>query len=152
MSPPANGKREQLIGNIKAYRLRGFDIQDQLELGRLFNRQIGRFCPSGYPVNVFGYSLEHGGKIRSVGHQATRICKFTHGGHRCNSMLNTKFRQALPIAIKRRGDWDYKNASMQQQPSPTCTSPIQARAPFPLMTDTVDKVLWCFTLNIQTFV
>jgi hypothetical protein len=32
------GEREQLIGNIKAYRLRGFDIQDQLELGRLFNR------------------------------------------------------------------------------------------------------------------
>jgi hypothetical protein len=49
------GEREQLVWNIEAYRLRGLDIDDQLELGRLFNRQIGRFCPSRYPINVFGY-------------------------------------------------------------------------------------------------
>jgi hypothetical protein len=49
------GEREQLVWNIEAYRLRGLDIDDQLELGRLFNRQIGRFCPSRYPINVFGH-------------------------------------------------------------------------------------------------
>ncbi len=73
------GEREQLVGNIKAYRLRGFEIEDQLELGRLFNRQIGRFCPSCYPVNVFGYSLEDSGSIHSVGHHSFYFCSLSGG-------------------------------------------------------------------------
>ena len=60
------GKREHLIRNIEVDRLRGFDIDNQLELGRLFNRQIGRFCTFCYSVNIFSNSSEDGGKVWPV--------------------------------------------------------------------------------------
>lgn len=75
------GKREQLIWNIEADCLRRLGVDDQLELGRLFNRQIGRFCPSCYLINVFGQLSRYGGKVRSIGQQAARICKLTESGN-----------------------------------------------------------------------
>ena len=74
------GEREQFIGDRQAERLRGFDIDDKLELGRLFNRQIGRVCPSRYPINVFGHSSEDGESVRPIGQQAARIGKFADSG------------------------------------------------------------------------
>jgi hypothetical protein len=35
------GEREQLVGNFKAERLCGFEVDDQLEFGRLQNRKVG---------------------------------------------------------------------------------------------------------------
>ena len=39
------GEREQPVGNLEAERLRGLEIDGQLEFVRQLDRQIGRFCP-----------------------------------------------------------------------------------------------------------
>src|SRR5438105_1940154 len=44
------GEREQLVWNIEVERPRRLDVDDQLELGRLHDREIGWPCAFEYPA------------------------------------------------------------------------------------------------------
>jgi hypothetical protein len=46
------GGSEQLRRHVKAKRLRGFEVDNQLELGRLLNRDIARFRPVQNLINI----------------------------------------------------------------------------------------------------
>jgi hypothetical protein len=43
---------------LKAERLRGLEVDDELELGRLFDRDVGRFCSTQDHINKFGGTAE----------------------------------------------------------------------------------------------
>src|SRR6516165_11554447 len=44
------GEREQLVRNLEAERLGGRDVDDEIELGRLLDRQVVRLCPTQNPA------------------------------------------------------------------------------------------------------
>ena len=64
-------------GTVEAERLRGLEIDDQLELGRLLDRKVARPCAFEYPVDVMGHAPRHVEEPHAVGHQAAREREFT---------------------------------------------------------------------------
>ena len=46
------GEREQLVWNLEAERLGSPEIDDQFELGGLYDRQVGRFLALEYPAGI----------------------------------------------------------------------------------------------------
>ena len=76
--------------HAEAERLGGLEIDDQLELGRLLDGQIGRLgalqdlvhLRSGTPVQV---SI-----VRSVGHETASVHRFAEPGHRRQPILQRK--------------------------------------------------------------
>src|SRR5262249_28749214 len=69
------GERKKRWRNGEAERLRGPQIDDQLELGRLFDRQVsGLFTPEN-PVHVDCRAFRQGVKVGSVGHEPTGVRK-----------------------------------------------------------------------------
>src|SRR5262249_57405742 len=64
------GEREQLLGNCQAQRLGSRQIDDELKLGRLLDRNIGRVCSAQDLVDEVGGAAEHVGEACAVGNQA----------------------------------------------------------------------------------
>src|SRR5262249_22086386 len=60
------GKSEQLVGNLQAKRLRDAEIDDQLELGRLHYRKVGRFLTFEDTAGVHADLAIGVGQVRSV--------------------------------------------------------------------------------------
>src|SRR5262249_36011903 len=84
----------------------------QLELGWLFNRQIGCSRSLRYPVNVFSSSSEHGGKTYAVGKENTRFDPFSQTQHPCKFLPKNEIPQALSGAVKRGRDRQNKSRAM----------------------------------------
>src|SRR5262249_53900153 len=81
------GKREHRRGHLKAERLRGFEVDDQLELGRLQNRQIGRSGAFEDSTGVNGDLAKLLGVIRRIADEPPIIDEFALKIHGRNSML-----------------------------------------------------------------
>ena len=54
----SSARSEERLGNCQAERLGGLEIDDQLELGRLLDRQVGRLRPSQNLVDIVGGAPE----------------------------------------------------------------------------------------------
>jgi hypothetical protein len=61
------GAHQEGLGNGQAERLGGFHVDDQLDLGRLFDRKVRRFGAPENFVDVVTGAAEQIDKIRSVG-------------------------------------------------------------------------------------
>ena len=73
---------EQRGRHGEAERIRGLTIDDEFELGRLLDREIGRFGALEDLVHVGGGAPKEVGKARAVGHQAPvvrELAKAIHG-------------------------------------------------------------------------
>ena len=64
----SKGRRDR-----EAERLGGGQVDDQIKLGRLLDRQVARLCSAQNIVDVIGSTSEQVRKIRSIGHQTSRI-------------------------------------------------------------------------------
>jgi hypothetical protein len=64
------GKREQLVGNGQAERLRGLEVDDQLELGRLVDRQICRLLALENPRGMDAGAAIAVREAISIAHEA----------------------------------------------------------------------------------
>jgi hypothetical protein len=76
------GEREPPVRNLEAERLCGRQIDDEIELSRLFNWQVRGFDTAQNFVDEFGSSAEKVGKVRSIGRQTARLdvlSKTVHG-------------------------------------------------------------------------
>src|SRR5262245_2474445 len=63
------GAGEHGRGNVEADRLGGLEIDDQLEFGGSFNRQISRLCTPQYAINVCCGSAKRVAPVDPVGHE-----------------------------------------------------------------------------------
>src|SRR5215207_4079981 len=65
------GQGEQLVGNLQAKRLRYAEIDDQLELGRLQHREVGRFLTFEDTAGVHADLAIGVGQLRAVGDESS---------------------------------------------------------------------------------
>ena len=64
------GQREQPVGNFKAERLCGLEIDRQLVLGRVLHRKVGRLLAPEDAINVAGGAPVRVGRVGRVGDEA----------------------------------------------------------------------------------
>src|SRR5262249_9724877 len=69
------GSQQKRLRDRQAERLRCLEVDDQIELGRLLDRQIGGLGPLEDPINVNRRSSLHLRNIYPIGHEATRLDK-----------------------------------------------------------------------------
>src|SRR5579862_1490661 len=62
------GEREQLIRHGQAECFCGGEVYDEIELGGLLYRDVGRLCPTQNLVDVLTGAPEQIGEVRSIGH------------------------------------------------------------------------------------
>src|SRR5262249_47401856 len=67
------GEREQLGRNVEAQHLGGLEIDDQLELGRLLDGEVGGLGAFQYLVHVLRSASIDLPAFRSVGHQSAGL-------------------------------------------------------------------------------
>src|SRR5690349_11339136 len=65
------GEREELVWNLEAERLGGLEIDHQLELGWLHDRQIGWLCSCDYPARIGADLAVCVGQMRTIADEAT---------------------------------------------------------------------------------
>src|SRR5262245_54147781 len=92
------GEREQLIWNFEAERLGGDDTDDQLVLGRLFDRQVARLCAPENGRHVMRAGAAIGiGVACAVAHQTAGQDKLANLGNRRYAMARRQCGE-LPAA------------------------------------------------------
>src|SRR6516165_11228230 len=67
------GAREQRRRNFKAERLRSGQVNDEIELGRLLNRDVVRLRSAQNLVYKFGGASVEVLEVSSIGHQPSRL-------------------------------------------------------------------------------
>src|SRR5215470_9815939 len=67
------GSHEYGLWDRQAQRLRGLEVDDQLELGGLFDREVSGFGALQNLVYVGGGAMEAVGDVRGVGHEAAGL-------------------------------------------------------------------------------
>src|SRR5215467_14299715 len=70
------GDCEQLVGDGEPECLGGLEIDHELELGRLYHRQVSNLCPLQNPAGVDTDLTVGVGKIGSVTNETTSHCEF----------------------------------------------------------------------------
>ena len=56
--------------HVEAEGLGSLEIDDQLEFGGAFNRQISRFCTPQYTINIYSGSAKRVASVDPVGHKS----------------------------------------------------------------------------------
>ena len=79
--------------------LGGFQIDNQLELRRLFHREVGGLSALKNLVDVGGGLPVQISLVRPVGHEPTRVHELAGSEHCRQTVIRRKFRDSLPIGI-----------------------------------------------------
>src|SRR5215472_6112508 len=81
------GAGEEHGRDREAERFRGAEIDDEIELGRLLDRDVSWLCPTQNLVDEIGGPPKHVRKIRSIRHQARSFEVGTGAVHRGQSLM-----------------------------------------------------------------
>ena len=73
------GEREQPVGHVEAERARGLEIDDELEPGRLVDRQIGGLLALEHARGVDADLAEGGRNVRAIADQPAGLDIFALG-------------------------------------------------------------------------
>src|SRR5215510_7010335 len=67
------GAQEERLGNLQSEHPGSGQIDGEVELGWLFDWQVGRLCAAQDLVDILGRAPEKVGHVCSIGHQASRF-------------------------------------------------------------------------------
>src|SRR4029453_918890 len=81
--------------NRQPERLGGLQIDDELELGGLFDGKISGLGAFQNPVNVEGSTPYDTGEVHPVSHEAARLRVFPEAMHRRQAVLRRQMGEAL---------------------------------------------------------
>ena len=89
------GSDDQQLRDLQAECLRGREIDDQIELGRLFDRDVGRLGPAQYFVDVLGTSPVQILLVCGIGHEAPRGDQLSSAMHRWQPCIQRQGIEAI---------------------------------------------------------
>ena len=81
----SSARASSVGGTVEAERLGGRQIDDEIELGRLLDRDVGRLRPAQNLVDIVGGAPEQVREIWSIGHQTSRFDVLPEAVHRRQS-------------------------------------------------------------------
>src|SRR5262249_27610212 len=67
------GAQEERLGNLQSEHPGSGQIDNEVELGWLFDWEVGRLCAAQNLVDILGRAPEQVGHVCSIGHQASRF-------------------------------------------------------------------------------
>src|SRR5262245_2073900 len=111
------GKREHLVRNIDAERIRGLEVDHQLEFGRLHDRQVGNLFPLQNPAGVDTDLTVGVGKIGSVTNETTSHSEFALHVNRGHCMSRCQRDDLIALADEERiaGDDECTNPLLHKR-------------------------------------
>src|SRR5262249_16969191 len=83
-------------------------IDDELELGRLLDGEVGGLCAPQNLVHILGGTPKQVGEVRSVGDQTARFDVFREIGHRRQPQAERQDDDAYPVSVYERIATDVK--------------------------------------------
>jgi hypothetical protein len=93
------GAGEQRRRHVEAERFRGRQVHDQIEFGRLLDREVARLCPAQNLVDIVGGPPEHVRKVWSIGHQTPRFDEVPRPVHRRKPLAQRRDVDSDPVGI-----------------------------------------------------
>ena len=69
----SSARASSVGGTVEAERLGGVQVDDEIELGRLLDRDVGRLRPAQNLVDIVGGAPEQVREVWSIGHQTARF-------------------------------------------------------------------------------
>ena len=72
------GEGEQFVWNLEAKRPGGVEVDDQIEFGRLYDRQVSRLLAFENAAYIDAGLLIHSDNVRPITRQPADLGKFTH--------------------------------------------------------------------------
>ena len=103
------GAGEQRWWNLEAERFGGFEIDDQLEFGRLHHRQVGRLVALENAAGIHAGLTISVGKAGSVAHQPADGSELAHIINCWQRMPRRQLNNSVAVA-KQHGIGPYENA------------------------------------------
>src|SRR5262245_36804214 len=91
------GASDQRRGEAKAERLRGRLVEDEIELGRLFDGQVARLRTLEDLVDIVGGASKDVREVCAIRHQASRLDKLPRGIHRRQSCAQCRSADDIPL-------------------------------------------------------
>src|SRR5215475_10918892 len=76
------GAREQRRGHGEAERIGGREINEEIEFGRLLDREFGWLRSTQNLIDQVGSSAPHVSPVSSIGHQTSRFDRLPYNVHR----------------------------------------------------------------------
>ena len=97
------GDGEQSRREAKAEYLGGVEVDDELELARLHNRQVGRLLALENPADIDAGLPMRVRNVRSVAHQTTGFGKLSQGIKRRHPMVGGQRDEVYATIVGQRG-------------------------------------------------
>ena len=94
--------------NVEAERLGGREIDDEIEFGRLLDRDVGGLRAAQNLVDIVGGAPEQVREVRSIGHQTSRFDVLPKAVHRRQSRGQRQGVDANAVGVHERVDTDIK--------------------------------------------
>jgi hypothetical protein len=93
---------KQCPWHLKAERLGRLEVDDQIELGGLLDRDVGRLRATQYLIHEIGGPTELVRQICAVGDQPAGVNEFPKPGHRRQSRCERQRGDPTPVGVRKR--------------------------------------------------
>src|SRR2546425_4178307 len=96
------GTQQERLGDLEVERLGGGQVDDEIELARLLDRDVARLCPAQNLVDKIGGAPVQVRSVWSIGHETSRFDVLPNGMQRWQSRAQRQGVDANPVAVCER--------------------------------------------------